>query len=114
MHAAASGGCFDKAGAEAYSLAESIGIAAHAGLPIGLPIRIWHQTPALSTERVHALVRWCATPKLPQRMLSWRQHCTQDPQDPYRSEYDEEVVLLVTDQSDVLGAEELAGLQRVS
>lgn len=37
----------------------------------------------------------------------------QDPSDPYANEYDDEVILLITDQLDIPGEEELVGLQMV-
>jgi hypothetical protein len=37
----------------------------------------------------------------------------QDPNDPFKGQYDEEVVLLLTDQNDISGEEELAKLQKV-
>lgn len=41
-------------------------------------------------------------------------HPTQDPDDPYKDAYDEEVVLLMTDQNAESGEEELKALQQVS
>lgn len=37
----------------------------------------------------------------------------QDPNDPFKGQYDEEVILLLTDQNDISGEEELAKLQKV-
>lgn len=38
----------------------------------------------------------------------------QDPKDPYKTAYDEEATILLTDQTDVPGEEELKSLEEVS
>lgn len=50
---------------------------------------------------------------LTQHYPSTNHHPPQDPDDPYKDAYDEEVVLLFTDQNSESGEEELKALQEV-